>query len=809
MKRLKFLTVKNIVILAFGFTAFKLWLEAHDFEVDTFLSELFFDLYSQPIVVPTEFTPILGDLPNSTILLEKLASLPAVSSTRDSSAQHSSPCYRGPRIALRSNVHPLVSIVTPAKNANANLLVELAECILRQTLPAWEWLIIDDFSSDASSLDGMDSVAKLDERIRLIRARDHVKGKGHQSNVGRARNLGIKLAVAQYLLYVDSDDQVDPTIIEKMYWYLQTHPDAHFVNSYVTGFGAETYEWKRSVNPSLQFLTENIATVTALHRRSSLRAVNGYPDRATGLEDWDLWLRYANSGYWGSTIPELLMSYRRRATHGDRWKDFNHVGVSKFQNQIRQRYPRLVDKSAWPPEPKVVVPVMNVRSPNVHPLGQWSTERKHRIMFVVPFLVLGGAEHFLYVLAQGLSSMNWGITLVTTVKSDHPWLSTFQSVTSDIVMLDKIVPMTSYPEILINMIHVRQIDVVFISNSLKGYGLLPVLRAAYPHIVFADYCHMEEESWRQGGYARYSVALQPQLNAAFVASKRVKDWMVARGAEQAKIRVAYIGVDLNAWKPDPVRRLQVRRALNISGVAIVYACRLVNQKQPLLFAEAISQVLIAQRDQGLPYARVLIAGEGPLEKRMRMWLRARLGRSELNQIDFLGSVHIKHMYDLTLAADITVLPSIMEGIPTTFYESMAVGSVIVAAEVGAVSELVLHGKTGFLVSYSGIEEMSRKMQALKPATPAFFSAAKQYFNYMFLLATDGVKRSQMSAAGIKHVQNFSVHHTVSSIDRTLRNALPVRPQHQDPSWNPSHINVGAEAYRWALLGDHGEGDIVH
>jgi len=60
-------------------------------------------------------------------------------------------------------------------------------------------------------------------------------------------------------------------------------------------------------------------------RRPVFLSVGGYDETIRGdLEDWDFWLKCANAGYWGATIPEYLDWYRRRADHAEQrpnWKD--------------------------------------------------------------------------------------------------------------------------------------------------------------------------------------------------------------------------------------------------------------------------------------------------------------------------------------------------------------------------------------------------------------------------------------------------------------------------------------------------------
>ena len=71
-----------------------------------------------------------------------------------------------------------------------------------------------------------------------------------------------------------------------MYWFLETHSSAYFVNSYVHGFGKQAYVWRRGSNPSHAYWEENQSVVTAMHRRLSLKSVGGFGARDHGLEDW-------------------------------------------------------------------------------------------------------------------------------------------------------------------------------------------------------------------------------------------------------------------------------------------------------------------------------------------------------------------------------------------------------------------------------------------------------------------------------------------------------------------------------------------
>ena len=693
-------------------------------------------------------------------------------------------CRSGaPLLPAGERPKPLVTFITPFYNVDPSQFRAAAECVLRQSMTAWEWIVLDDFSTADDSIAALEETSLRSARIRVLRMKDvHAAslddggrgdGGGVQTrNVARARNAGARAAAGQFIVFHDGDDLIDPLAAEKWLLFLVAHPDAHFVNSFCVGFGAHHYVWRKGVNPGAQFRTENVATVAAMHRRDSFLSIGGFAEqRPNGLEDWEMWLRYADAAMWGFTLPELLVWYRRRESHGDRWSDFSGDGLDRFRAELPSRFPRLALDRGWPAAPVASVQVLAPAPPALLAMGEWasSATASPRFVLIVPWLVVGGADRFNLVLLQGLKARGWHCTVVTTLPSDHPWLGAFYALTSDIVLLDTLAPAPLYLEVLHNILLIRQPDAVMVTNSFHGYAMLPFLRAAHPRCVFVDYTHMEEDRWRAGGHVRWGVALQPLLDANFVASSRLRTWMVARGADESRIHIEYVGVDLREWQPDEKANARVRALLDLTAtdVVVLYACRLVEQKQPLLAADVFVEVLLRQRATGPAYTKFVVAGAGPLEGAMRARLRARLNAQELACVIFLGPVPQASMQALTQAADVAFLPSVMEGIPTTFFEAMALGIVVVGADVGAISELVADGETGFLVRYDGIDELAAEGRALEPSDPRFMFAAGIYAEHIYELSTKPKLRASLAAAAAMAIRRFDVDVSVADIHRRL------------------------------------------
>lgn len=100
-----------------------------------------------------------------------------------------------------------ISIVVPVYNAE-NVLQICVDSVFEQSFSAWELLLIDDGSRDGSAA-LCDRLSGQDERIRVF----HKKNGG----VSSARNLGIRKAIGEYLLFVDSDDALAAGALERLY----------------------------------------------------------------------------------------------------------------------------------------------------------------------------------------------------------------------------------------------------------------------------------------------------------------------------------------------------------------------------------------------------------------------------------------------------------------------------------------------------------------------------------------------------------------------------------------------------------------
>lgn len=120
---------------------------------------------------------------------------------------------------------PTLSIVTPVYNA-AQTLPQTAASVLAQTFRDWEWILVDNGSTDDTPRLGQD-LARADSRVRVLSLQE--KG------VSLARNAGVAAARGEYLLFLDADDLLAPQAAARALELQRQHPDCWILWRYSVG----------------------------------------------------------------------------------------------------------------------------------------------------------------------------------------------------------------------------------------------------------------------------------------------------------------------------------------------------------------------------------------------------------------------------------------------------------------------------------------------------------------------------------------------------------------------------------------------
>lgn len=104
-----------------------------------------------------------------------------------------------------SNV--IVSVIIPVHNA-AEYISETLNTVLTQSLKEIEIIIVNDNSTD-NTLDIVAKIADEDSRVRVITNPSNVGG-------GESRNIGLRIATGEYIIFLDDDDYADKEMLKRM-----------------------------------------------------------------------------------------------------------------------------------------------------------------------------------------------------------------------------------------------------------------------------------------------------------------------------------------------------------------------------------------------------------------------------------------------------------------------------------------------------------------------------------------------------------------------------------------------------------------
>jgi hypothetical protein len=205
---------------------------------------------------------------------------------------------------------PQVTILTAVRNG-ASHLASTIECALKQTHSDWEYIIVDDASTD-STVSVVEEYQRRDSRIHLLK---------RSSSAGPyvAANEGLRAARGKYVVRTDADDHFPPQRLERQVQFLENHPEYRACVSFWQGFtesGIIPHTVKVPANPRI-FRWELLLRAPSLHsavcyERSMMDELGGYRELPLS-QDYRLWCELTRRD-WLGTMPEVLCYVRYHQT---------------------------------------------------------------------------------------------------------------------------------------------------------------------------------------------------------------------------------------------------------------------------------------------------------------------------------------------------------------------------------------------------------------------------------------------------------------------------------------------------------------
>ena len=203
---------------------------------------------------------------------------------------------------------PLVSVITPVYNRE-KYLVRCIESILEQTYSNFEFLIIDDKSSD-NTLEIIKNYQLIDSRIKILE---------NDKNLGATLsfNRGLDICQGKYLARMDSDDISLSDRLEKQVEIFESWGDLEVLGAGAILIDHNENEIGRRQFPSDFNKIKNILKTgvpvfdpSVMMRTSTLKEINGFDNRLAPADDYHLWLTLFKKKKIISNIDNYLIKYR-------------------------------------------------------------------------------------------------------------------------------------------------------------------------------------------------------------------------------------------------------------------------------------------------------------------------------------------------------------------------------------------------------------------------------------------------------------------------------------------------------------------
>jgi len=217
----------------------------------------------------------------------------------------------------------LVSVVVPTKNSE-NTLLRCLESVKNQTYNKIEIITVDNAS--------MDKTREIAERFGEV----YVKGPERSAQ----RNFGARKANGDYLLFIDSDMELTPNVVEECVKKVLTEKLSGIIVPEISigeGFWAKCKALEKSC-----YTEDEAIEAPRFFEKRVFWEVGGYDEEMAGPEDWDLFLRIRKMGYDVSRISALIRHNEGRlGLYGSMMKKYCY---GKSVNKYIKAHPHMARK---------------------------------------------------------------------------------------------------------------------------------------------------------------------------------------------------------------------------------------------------------------------------------------------------------------------------------------------------------------------------------------------------------------------------------------------------------------------------------
>lgn len=577
---------------------------------------------------------------------------------------------------------PLISVITTfGKNLGEKYLYQMYISLKNQTFPYWEWIIV---SNRVESK--INEIAKKDKRIKYF-------VNGSKPKKDKAKILAVKNAQSDLIFYFEENDLLDKTLLECGYFAMYFSPNATMAYSNMVEFEKKEILVDRNLDVS-DFRRKKIILPSVFIRKNELLNIekdknvnNKYIkevllDNNTILTN-DNSLKMNFYGYWHRNLKcDVRLNLENETitslTNGELNTISNMAPVLSCDNSCEMDYKDI---------PKNI---------NIGKNSIVSKDDTKRILLILPWTALGGAEIFDINLIKGLKKKGYEISVITTQKCGYVFRQEVEKYVDEYFDVTSFLNRKDWASFIAYIIKSRRIKLVFISNSFYGYYALPWLKCQFKKIPFVDYIHSENWNLRNGGKPKDSSVVADYLDETYTCTKYLKDLMYTKMNRSVKnAKTVYIGTDIEFFDPNiNLEKEQELKEMYKGKKVILLVCRIVHAKRPIFAIDVIKKISEIRDD-----VKLAIIGEGIALEDVKEYIKE---NDMQNIVDCFGyQQDVRPFYKV---ADATIICSLQEGLALVAYESLAMGVPVVSADIGGQKELVGPDCGALIESYQKLED---------------------------------------------------------------------------------------------------------
>ena len=201
---------------------------------------------------------------------------------------------------------PRISVIVPVYNVRVDVLSACVASVMAQTYPNWELCICDDASTLRETIEFINGLRGLDQRIKIKVLRKNL-------GIAGCSNAAVEFASGEFISFLDNDDTIEPNALFEFAKAIKQNPDRNIFycdedkisesGEYVDHYMKP--DWSPEHLESAMYVLHMLTV-----KKSRFLELGGFRDIYTGAQDYDIALRLSLAGERFFHIPKVLYHWR-------------------------------------------------------------------------------------------------------------------------------------------------------------------------------------------------------------------------------------------------------------------------------------------------------------------------------------------------------------------------------------------------------------------------------------------------------------------------------------------------------------------